>query len=515
MEKQKSKQRQNGITLIALVVTIIVLIILAGVSINMLVGDNGIVTQAQRAQENTELAKAQEKEDMGKIEDEMNETITEIEVEQVTDENPGVLENEGTDTYIINSIEDLVFFAYDVTNGNKYEGQTVKLGVSLNFNSTKSYVDAYRTNYGEYGYDGELKTLLTTGEGFKPIGTIYDADISTNYFEGTFDGNGNAIYNLYQNIENSEYATIIGFFSTNAGRIDNLRLENANISATTNNMHIVAGVICGRNKGNIINCGSSGNLNITDNGVKSNYGAGITGQAMGIVERCFSKTNIDISSNNSSSINIAGIAGALTEGYIKACYNIGTMNINLNADISIVVGGISGNNSKKVEYCYNTGNINLISTSQTTKLMQIGNIVGLTNANAETNNCFNIGQINLNLLNDNETIYIGNIVGDTYRGNISNCYNVGEIKLNYIAIQKIGQIAGRAHSSIFNDCFGIIEKNITVIGSVETENTINNVVLIEKNGISNILEVIGEDFENDSENINQGYPILKWEHENL
>ena len=51
MEKQKNKQRQNGITLIALVVTIIVLIILAGVSINMLVGDNGIITQAQTAKE--------------------------------------------------------------------------------------------------------------------------------------------------------------------------------------------------------------------------------------------------------------------------------------------------------------------------------------------------------------------------------------------------------------------------------------------------------------------------------
>ena len=54
MKKQKNKQR--GITLIALVVTIIVLIILAGVSINMLVGDNGIITQAQNAKEENEKA---------------------------------------------------------------------------------------------------------------------------------------------------------------------------------------------------------------------------------------------------------------------------------------------------------------------------------------------------------------------------------------------------------------------------------------------------------------------------
>ena len=58
MTKQKNKER--GVTLIALVVTIIVLIILAGVSITMLVGENGIITQAQRAKEETEQAKVLE-----------------------------------------------------------------------------------------------------------------------------------------------------------------------------------------------------------------------------------------------------------------------------------------------------------------------------------------------------------------------------------------------------------------------------------------------------------------------
>lgn len=42
---------QNGITLIALVVTIIVLLILAGVSISILTGENGILTQSQRVAE--------------------------------------------------------------------------------------------------------------------------------------------------------------------------------------------------------------------------------------------------------------------------------------------------------------------------------------------------------------------------------------------------------------------------------------------------------------------------------
>ena len=47
------KRKNNGITLIALVITIIVLLILAGVSIAILTGDNGILTQAQNAKKLT------------------------------------------------------------------------------------------------------------------------------------------------------------------------------------------------------------------------------------------------------------------------------------------------------------------------------------------------------------------------------------------------------------------------------------------------------------------------------
>ena len=43
-------RKQNGITLIALVITIIVLLILAGVSIAMLAGDNGLLTKSRQAQ---------------------------------------------------------------------------------------------------------------------------------------------------------------------------------------------------------------------------------------------------------------------------------------------------------------------------------------------------------------------------------------------------------------------------------------------------------------------------------
>ena len=50
----------KGITLIALVITIIVLLILAGVSIAMLTGNNGILTQAGNAKTDTAKAEAEE-----------------------------------------------------------------------------------------------------------------------------------------------------------------------------------------------------------------------------------------------------------------------------------------------------------------------------------------------------------------------------------------------------------------------------------------------------------------------
>lgn len=62
---KRQRINQNGITLIALVITIIVLLILAGVSISLVVGENGIL---KRAQESVKITKAKEiEEEIGLI----------------------------------------------------------------------------------------------------------------------------------------------------------------------------------------------------------------------------------------------------------------------------------------------------------------------------------------------------------------------------------------------------------------------------------------------------------------
>ena len=72
-------RNQKGITLVALVITIIVLLILAGVTIAALSGPNGILTNAVKSNEETALSQAKEAVSMA-----MSELLTDYYVEQTT-----------------------------------------------------------------------------------------------------------------------------------------------------------------------------------------------------------------------------------------------------------------------------------------------------------------------------------------------------------------------------------------------------------------------------------------------
>ena len=71
MKKQKRRE-EKGITLVALVVTIIVLIILAGVTLNIVLDQDGIISKAQQAAEDYERAQREEQEMLNQVEDYMN-----------------------------------------------------------------------------------------------------------------------------------------------------------------------------------------------------------------------------------------------------------------------------------------------------------------------------------------------------------------------------------------------------------------------------------------------------------
>ena len=115
IEGKISKSSQRGITLIALVVTIIVLLILAGITLSMITGDNGIIKQAKGAKQQTEIQGYKEeleligikvekvskglndKEYMDKYEEEIkkDEAFKEAEVTRKDDETIEVVTKEG------------------------------------------------------------------------------------------------------------------------------------------------------------------------------------------------------------------------------------------------------------------------------------------------------------------------------------------------------------------------------------------------------------------------------------
>ena len=64
---QIASKEERGITLIALVVTIVVLLILAGITISLVFGSNGVIQKAQDSKEQTEIGEMREKLEMAKV----------------------------------------------------------------------------------------------------------------------------------------------------------------------------------------------------------------------------------------------------------------------------------------------------------------------------------------------------------------------------------------------------------------------------------------------------------------
>ena len=412
------------------------------------------------------------------MEDVINESQSGIVVEKVQDTNAGVLEVSNTEenTFIINSIEDLVFFAFDVTNGNTYEGKTVELGTSLDFNSSKSYVDAFRKDYGQYGYDGELKSLLTSGEGFKSIGITTGTD-NTKSFVGTFNGNNNSIYNLYINI-NSLGKGISnekrGLFALNYGTITNLYVLSTNIYLKTDTGSLAAIAAQNATSGNINNCVVSGNVKN-----ESTYGStgGVTGSSNGMISNCKNSANINISYNheNYTGRNVGGICAGIGEsGKVECCFNIGSIN-GSNESGTLYIGGILGScEGNKVNNCYNGGMIN-----GNAKILNVGGIVGY---NSKTiSNCYNYSNV---VGNATDTLYKGMIVGRNANAySIDNCY-----------YQKYSN-------------------QDVAFGNVDDLGNMNKTAMEMKDGtLLNLLNTnnIGI-WKADVNNINKGYPILNWQ----
>ena len=157
--KTYKKQRKNtkGITLIALVVTIIVLLILAGVSIAMLTGQNGILTQAQRAKNETENAQGKEQNILTSYENYMNSATNQV----LDDDLPG---NEDLKTFItqwsVADGETIVLPIYEKQETDEERGEKETY---FNYNFTVDYGDGTVEEITSFNDEDIYHTYQTAG----------------------------------------------------------------------------------------------------------------------------------------------------------------------------------------------------------------------------------------------------------------------------------------------------------------------------------------------------------------
>ena len=129
--KKMAKERR-GVTLIALVITIIVLLILAGVTIAMLTGDNGIISKAMQAKNKTEEARKTEEAGLKKIENYINGKSAEA---GVVIQDLKSIKSDGTEGEVIGEkVSDGAEGVVPVPNGFYYVGGTVKSGAVISDN---------------------------------------------------------------------------------------------------------------------------------------------------------------------------------------------------------------------------------------------------------------------------------------------------------------------------------------------------------------------------------------------
>ena len=191
----------KGITLIALVITIIVLLILAGVAIATLTGDNGVLTKAESAKTSTEIAEVKEQAQLDifnwqtdKIKNGENASLNDSIVKSIIEE-----ANAGNTNKYYSSIDDTKIYTkngYEILISELYTksgegGNTGSVKVTLADGST---VNLTKETFGEYlgKKVTNYKTIggtetVTVGSNSYQVSTtyrLYYIDFDNKYKEG-------------------------------------------------------------------------------------------------------------------------------------------------------------------------------------------------------------------------------------------------------------------------------------------------------------------------------------------
>ena len=327
--KKDKIQSQRGVTLLVFVVTIIILLILAGITIGAITGDNGIIQNAGKAKEEAEIANEKE--------------------------------------YQIWCIEDLVEWSQ---NYAKYQNAYIELGKTLNFKSRLSYTDGKILNCNSID---ELREMLTntSGSGFTPI----------NNFKGNFDGKNFEIQNIYENISGNA-----GLFANAGGTIKNLKISGNIISTDGYAGGIASSLSETLNISNCINyCNVTANAEInTDLSNTNIYGTsgGIIGRVDGniIINDCANEGEIYGTNEAGGMIGFAYVSKVT----ILNCYNSGV--INGENDVGGMIGWTLTASSMQIYNCYNIGEVSGVTAGGLIGNRGVGDKI-------EIKNCYDYAEI--------------------------------------------------------------------------------------------------------------------------
>lgn len=472
-------KKQNGITLIALVITIIVLLILTSITLGLLLGENGIINKSRKAAVDHEIGREKEEislafnavkiEKLGKgddsyvtfieLQEQMDQENGEGTAEVESGEEEGILlvtftkskrtyeidqngniklnndddedDDDLTPDIEIYAIEDLVDLSIAVNNGETYEGKVIGLMKTLNFYDSNSYRNPGSTEYGDLNGNGTTEALISelNNGGYNPIGVYDESQENSNRpFKGTFDGKNNSIKHM--RVVNKVNAGFFGYIED--ATIKNFKLEE--ISTLKGNKNIGAIVAYTGGNSKLKNCSAS-NLEYI-------YGADNVGGLVGI-----SKDNISIKNSKFETIQI--IRGDTSNGGIigKVEGNATLENISTSIENYISAGETLGGAIGEVK-----GSVKVKNFSNEAKLDGgnlsagiIGKVTGLT----DKDKVYIYEANNKGILNSSNTSGIIGSIENVKQITLQKCYNTAEVRNGGI----IGTVSGESTINAINNCY--------------------------------------------------------------
>jgi type II secretory pathway pseudopilin PulG len=212
-KKMKNFKTQKGITLIALVITIIVLLILAGITINLTIGQNGIITTAQQAGKNYQQAAEDEQTQLAEF---LQETTGTVNALQGKVNAPTLLTGmtaiKFTDptsttegTVVTTTASDASWYNYDAKKWANAQTQDGSMWVWIpRFAYKITYTDASDKSKG--GTIDVVFLIGTTDNYYKADGTIGTAQRATETNEGIDTTADYTVHPAFTNESSINYA---------------------------------------------------------------------------------------------------------------------------------------------------------------------------------------------------------------------------------------------------------------------------------------------------------------------